>query len=147
MENIRESERSEGKIKRVPMGGMRLKLQLSEADVKGFKVRQKVARWFNDDPGRVERARAGGYDFVDPKYATSLGEGALHRGNSSKAQRVSVVVNRSDPITRAYLMEIDEAFYKEDQEAKEAVNRQVDDALALGGKGASDLENVYKPNS
>ena len=106
-----------------------------------------VPRWFNDDPGRIERALGGGYNFVKPEYAGSLGQGALHRdgSDSESSVRVSQVVNRSEPITRAYLMEINKKFYGEDQRAKETVNSKVDDALALGGKGGSDLEGAYRP--
>ena len=69
MANTRNSEKSEGKVSRVPFGGLRLKLQLSEQDMKGFKERKMVTRWFNDDPGRIERAQGAGYKFVKPEYA------------------------------------------------------------------------------
>jgi hypothetical protein len=147
MANTRTSERSKGTVDRVPFGGIRLKLQLSEADNKAFKARKKVPHWFNDDPGRLERALGGGYTFVKPEHATSLGQGALHQDGSDPESnaRVSIVVNRSEPVTRAYLMEISEKFYKQDQAEKEKRNRLVDDALALGGKGASDVEESYRP--
>ena len=147
MSNTRKQEKNKGKAARVPFGGFRLKLQLSDEDMKGFKERKMVTHWFNDDPGRIERALGGGYKFVDPEHASSLGQGALHRDGSDpeSGARVSIVVNRSEPITRAYLMEIKEKFYKEDQRAKETVNQKVDDALALGGKSPSDLENEYRP--
>ncbi len=147
MANTRNSERSQGKTARVPFGSVRLKMQLSEEDMKEFKRRKMVTRWFNDDPGRIERALGGGYKFVKPKYATSLGQGALHRdGNDPESNaRVSIVANRSDPITRAYLMEISEKFFYVDQAKKEEVNAQVDEALALGGERGSDLENEYRP--
>jgi len=147
MVNMRKSERSEGTTARVPFGGFRLKLQLSDADAKSFKDRGMVPRWFNDDPGRIERALGGGYNFVKPEHAGSLGQGALHRdaSDSESGVRVSQVVNRSEPITRAYLMEIKKEFYEADQAAKETVNAQVDEALALGGQGGSDLEGHYKP--
>jgi len=148
MTNTRKSERSKDKVARVPFGGPRFKLQLSDEDVKGFKSRKKVAYWFNDESGRLERALGGGYTFVKPEHAKSLGQGALHAdGKDSESNaRVSVIVNRGDPIVRAYLMEISEKYHKEDQAAKEAVNQQVDDALALGGKRGSDIENEYRPN-
>ncbi len=147
MSSSRKQEKSKGKVARVPFGGFRLKLQLSDEDMKGFKERKMVVHWFNDDPGRIERALGGGYNFVDPEHAMSLGQGALHRDgkDSESNNRVSIVVNRSDPITRAYLMEIKEKFYKEDQRAKETVNAKVDEVLALGGKTSSDLENEYRP--
>lgn len=147
MANTRKQERSEGKVARVPFGGPRLKLQLSDEDMKGFKLRKMKIHWFNDDPGRLERALGGGYNFVKPERATSLGQGALH-GDGKDAEsnvRVSIVVNRSDPVTRAYLMEISEKYYYQDQATKEKVNMKVDEALALGGKLGSELENEYKP--
>ncbi len=148
MSSERESERSEGVTPRVPFGGMRLKMQLSEADMKGFKARGMVTRWFNDEPGRIERARGGGYDFVKPEHAKSLGQGVLHGGSTSQSgAKVSMVVSRGDPVITAYLMEIKKEHYVEDQAEKELVNKQVDDALALGGKtGGSEFEQAYKPN-
>jgi len=145
MSNARNSEKSKGKKARVPFGSMRLKTQLSDEDMKGFKARNVVTHWFNDSPGRIERALAGGYNFVKPEHALSLGQGALHRDGSDLADRVSLVVTRSEPIVRAYLMEIEEKFYKEDQAKKEGVNQLVDDALALGGKRGSEVESEYRP--
>jgi hypothetical protein len=147
MANTRKSERSEGRTARVPFGGFRLRTQLSKEDMLGFKKRRMVTRWFNDEPGRLERALAGGYNFVKPEYATSLGQGALHGdGNDPESNaRVSMVVNRGEPIIRAYLMEISKKFHDEDKAAKEKVNAQVDEALAIGGSRGSELENEYKP--
>ena len=150
MSSYRNSERSEGIQPRTPMGSVRLKMQLSKADMDGFKARGMVTHWFNGKAGRIERALGGGYTFVDPKHAQSLGQGALHQdGNDPESnKRVSIVANPNDPDSkRAYLMEIPERFYKEDQNTKELVNAQVDEALALGGKsGGSEFENAYKPN-
>ncbi len=146
MSNERVSERSEGTVERVSFGGLRLKMQLSKPDMQGFKDRKMVTRWFNDDPGRIERALAGGYNYVDPRNATSLGQGALHRDSTDLSRsRVSIVVTRGEPVTRAYLMEIKQEFFDVDQAAKEAINFQVDEALALGGSRGSDLENEYRP--
>ena len=148
MSSARISEKSKGKVARVPFGGLRLKMQLSDTDMAEFKRRKMVTRWFNDVEGRVERALAGGYKFVKPEYALSLGQGALHRDGKDPESnaRVSLVVSRDGSNVRAYLMEIREKFYREDQDAKEVINAKVDEALALGGKRGSDLENEYKPN-
>ena len=147
MANTRSKERSKGKTARVPFGGPRLKMQLSDADMAEFKRRKMKIHWFNDDPGRIERALGGGYKHVNPEYAMSLGQGALHGDGKDPESnaRVSIVVNRSEPITRAYLMEISEKFYREDQAEKEKVNSQVDEALAMGGEGGSDIEGAYRP--
>jgi hypothetical protein len=146
MSDKRYSEKSEGKVPRVPFSGPRLKLQLSEADMKGFKERGVVVRWFNDESGRIQQALGGGYNFVKPEHARSLGQGALHRESTDESKaRVSVIVNRGDPAIRAYLMEIKKEFWEEDQAAKESVNQQVDDALAAGGAGGASIENQYGP--
>ena len=146
MSKERVSEKREGKVARVAFGGLRLKMQLSKPDMQGFKDRKMVTRWFNDDPGRIERALAGGYNYVDPRNAMSLGQGALHRDSTDLSRsRVSIVVTRGEPVTRAYLMEIKQEFFDVDQAAKEAINFQVDEALALGGSRGSDLENEYRP--
>ena len=144
MANTRKTDRSEGRVARVPFGGVKLKLQMSDADMKGFKDRKMVTRWFNDDPGRIERAQGGGYKFVKPEHATSLGQGALHSdGNDPESNaRVSIVVNR-DPVIRAYLMEIPKKFWDEDQAAKDAKVDLVDEALAAGGAGGASIENQY----
>ena len=149
MANTRKLDRSEGKVARVPFGGAKLKMQLSSRDMAEFKRRKMVTRWFNDDPGRIERAQGGGYKFVKPEHAMSLGQGALHGDGSDPESnaRVSLVVNRGDPVIRAYLMEIPKKFWDEDQAAKETVNAQVDEALAVGGSRGSDIENEYKPRS
>ena len=147
MANTRKSERSQAKVARVPFGGFRLRTQLSDEDMAEFKRRKMVTHWFNDEPGRLERALAGGYNFVKPEHARSLGQGALHRdGNDPESNaRVSIVANRGEPVIRAYLMEISEKYHREDQIAKEAVNAQVDEALAVGGHRGSGIENEYKP--
>ncbi len=147
MDNIRNSERSEDKVERVSVGGPQLKLQMSTQDRKEFTKRKMVPRWFNDDPGRLERAEAGGYRFVSPDRVPSLGRSAVHSDASDpeSGARVSMVVSRSDPIQRAYLMEIKEEFYREDQIKKEARNAQVDEALALGGSRGSEVESEYRP--
>jgi hypothetical protein len=132
-----------GKRVRVSLGSHRYKLQLSDEDLKGFKKRHMVPRWVNDQDGRIAQAQAGGYKFVDPKHVSSLGEGAIHQGNTDEGARVSKIVSRGEPAVRAYLMEIWEQHYKEDQDAKEANLKKIDDALSVGQAGGADVENQY----
>ena len=145
MANVRKDEREKGKVERVPFGGSRYKLQLSDADNKAAKDRRVVMRWFNDQDGRIQRALGGGYKFVKPEYATSLGSGAIHEGNTDEGSRVSKVVSKGEPVIRAYLMEISKKFYDQDQAAKQKVNDKVDEALAAGGAGGANIENQYGP--
>ena len=142
MANVRKQEREKGKVARVPFSGTRYKLQLSEADMKEFKRRRKVPRWFNDQDGRIQKALGGGYAYVKPEHATSLGSGAIHEGNTDEGSRVSKVVSKGEPVIRAYLMEISKKFWDADQAAKQKVNDQVDEALGAGG---ADVENKYGP--
>ena len=140
----RREAREAGKPVRVPLGGRRSKLQLSEADQKDFERRNMVPRWVNDDGGRIQAAQAGGYNFVDPKYVTSLGEGVIGQENTDLGSKVSKIVTRAsadNAATRAFLMEIKKKFWKEDQITKEERNAQVDEALAIGEGGST--ENQY----
>jgi len=141
MANYREQEKGKDRVARVPFGGPRLKLQLSAQDQKRFEERGMVPRWFNDEGGRIERALGAGYSFVKPAHAGSLGQGALHQDGKDPESgvRVSLIVNRADPVVRAYLMEIQKEYYEEDQKAKQAINDQVDEALAAGGAGGDEL--------
>jgi hypothetical protein len=139
----RRQVREKGPV-RVPLGGRRAKLQLSEADQKEFKKRGVVGRWMNDEGGRISAALAAGYRFTDPKYATSLGLGAIHEGNTDEGSRVSKIVTRpngADLAVRGFLMEIPIKFWKEDQALKEERNQEVDKALNLGEGGTE--QNQY----
>jgi len=140
----RDTVREEGRVARVPMGSHRYKLQLSDADEKRFKKRGMVPRWINDQDGRIARAESGGYTFVESQHAKSLGQGAIHQGNSDEGSKVSKIVSRGEPIIRAYLMEISKEYYDEDQASKEEVNARVDESLARGGAGGA-VENQYGP--
>jgi len=96
-----------------------------------------VPRWFNDDGGRVERATAGGYNYVSPKLVPSLGS------NLDVGSKVKKVVSKGEPVIYAFLMEISKEFWDEDQARKEQTNAQVDEALADGGAGGASIENQY----
>lgn len=146
MANARKSEQSKGKRTRIPFGSHRTKLQLSEQEHKAFKKAGYVVRWFNDMDGRIARAEAAGWEFVKPEEATSVGQGALHQGNTDLNSKVSKVVSRGkDTVVHGILMKIKKEFYNEDQEAKEDINRRVDDALRSGSPGGNVVENQYVP--
>ncbi|MHC4121796.1 MAG: hypothetical protein ACYSWO_30355, partial [Planctomycetota bacterium] len=103
-----------------------------------------VARWINDADGRIQEALAGGYNFVLPDEARSVGATEIHQGNTDVGGKVSKVVSRGNPVIRAYLMKIEKEFYDEDQQEKERTNMKVDDALRGDGSGEG-IESVYKP--
>jgi len=118
MANVRKAAQEKGKVERVPFGTVRLKTQLSEADDKRFKERGMKPRWFNAADGRLERAKAAGYSFVDPEYAMSLGQSAIHQGNTDEGSKVSMIAGRGESQLRMFLMEIPIKYWKADQKAK-----------------------------
>jgi hypothetical protein len=139
MTNVRKSEKSEDKPKRVPFGSHRTKLQV-EDEIPGY-----FLRWFNDADGRLQRAQDGGYVFVNKSEVPRLGQGEIHQDNTDLNSRVSKVVSRGDPVIRAYLMKIKQSFWNEDRKAKDAINDQIDDALRAGTPGGNVVENQYVP--
>lgn len=137
----RTKEYKESQRKRVPIGGRRTKLQLSQNELDALK--DYKLRWINDSQGRIPAAEAGGYEFVSPEEASSLGEGAIHAGNSDLGARVSKVVDRHG--TRAYLMKIRKDWYDEDQAEKEKQNALVDQQLRPVSQGGQTIEGGYTP--
>jgi len=139
---IRAQANKEIKRQRVPVGGQRTRLQLSKEDRDEFTRRKMVPYWFNDVNGQVEAAQAGGYTFVHPKHAISLG-GYNVDGDVDLEAKVSRIVDREG--LRAYLMEISQKFYNEDQKAKHDVTMQVDYALQAVSEGGQTIEGGYTP--
>lgn len=92
----RVDEKKERK-KRTPLGVMKLKLQAKKLD-------GKTPRWLNDHGSRIQDALDGGYEFRKDK-----------EGN--KVSRV-VGTNEDGSERIAFLMDIDNKFYEEDQAEK-----------------------------
>jgi hypothetical protein len=123
-----------------------MKLQLSDADQKALDESGYVGRWINDQDGRIEQALAGGYIFMKPDEARSVGVTEIHQGNSDLGGKVSKIVSRGEARQiRAFLMKIQKEFYDADQLEKEKVNQRVDEALAGGEAGGAGIENKYGP--
>ena len=138
MANVRKQVREKGKVARVPFGTVRLKTQLSDEDMAEFKKRGMKPRWFNDQDGRIPRALAGEYTFVHPDHATSLGQSAIHQGNTDEGSKVSMLAGRGDSKLRMFLMEISLKLWKQDQVSKEdkiRSNEQADPIQSEGGGG------------
>ena len=125
--------------KRVPFSTNRRRLAL-EKQLPGF-----VTRWFNDQDDRLQRAEDAGYQYVRRDEVGQIGDKDVANGNTDLNSRVSRVVGRtaqSVPI-RAYLMKIREELYKDDQAAKELINKRVDDAIRAGTSGGANVTNQY----
>ena len=138
--------KEEAPRQRVPFGGRRTKLQLSDQDEKSLKDNGWTARWVNDKDGRIQQAQAGGYVFVDPEEAPSIGQFSLTKGSDDLNGKVSLIVSKgsNNPI-RAFLMKIQTKYYKEDQIAKGQAAASFDAALNAGQPGGNVVENQYVP--
>lgn len=146
MSKSKTVEREEAPRKRVPMGGRRTKLQLSDEDAKFFKEHGWTLRWINDKDGRIQQAQAGGYNFVTPEEAPSIGQFGLGGKSNDLNGRVSMIVSKgSDNPTEAFLMKIQTKYYEEDRIAKEKANQAFDEALNAGQPGGNVVENQYVP--
>jgi len=139
-------EREEGRRKRVPMGGRRAKLQLSDEDTQNFKDNGWTVRWISDIDGRIQQAQAGSWEFCTRDEAPSIGQFNVTKGSKALNDRVSMTVSKGggEPIT-GYLMKILTEYYVEDQAAKEKANKAFDDALNSGQPGGNVVENQYVP--
>ena len=144
MDYVRNEAQEKGKVKRVPFGTVRLKMQMSDEDMKGFEERGMKTYWFNDIDGRIQRAKAGGYTFVDPENATSLGQSAIHGGNTDEGSKVSMIVSRGELEMRGYLMEIPIEYWKEDQQIKAD---HIDSLMELHEFTGEDTGKVYGEGS
>ena len=130
---------------RVPIGGQRHKLQISEADEKNCEHRGVVPRWLNDAKGRIQAAIAGGYKFCDPQdYQSMAGFIAVEGDNTDMGSKISKTVDRNG--TKAYLMEIRKEFYKEDQQAKwDSMDTKMESILKPVDQGGQTIEGGYTP--
>tara|TARA_R100000781_G_scaffold62400_1_gene39632 strand:+ start:174 stop:608 length:435 start_codon:yes stop_codon:yes gene_type:complete len=141
----RERKEEEVKQVRTPIGGQRTQLQLSEADQAALDEAGFLPRWINDIGGRLEAAKAGGYEHVTKEEATSLGHGAVME-REDLGHVVSRIVDKRTG-DRAYLMKIRKEFYEEDQRAKEERNMQVDRAMRSVDQGGQNIEGGYTPTT
>lgn len=132
----RESTREEsGRSKRIPLGVARSKLSVPKRQ--GY-----VRRWVNDTEGRLMNAANGGYEYASDQ-SLQIGSPDIDNENRDLGARISRVVDKSTG-QKAYLMEIKEEFYKEDQAMKQS-DLDVTDNLIKKGK-LLDEENRYVPD-
>lgn len=123
--------------KRIPMS---VPVQALEVpDIPGYHQ-----HWFSGTPERIQRAKDGGYEFVDENEvipnAVTLGGNSAVSGNTDMGSRVSVVsgqeVGMDGQPNRLILMKIKEEWWLEDQKLIEARNTEIRDALLGGMVGA-----------
>lgn len=113
------SREPEGRAERIPLGSHRQKLTTDQRP--GF-----VRRWINDRGGRILQAQQGGWHFVAKNGAKAQ--------TSDAGEGISQIVGTKEggePL-RAYLMEIREDWYKEDQAAKQKRTDEIESQIRRG---------------
>lgn len=136
-ESQQESVKATRRKARVPLGVPKQKLAVPKRA--GFQ-----RRWINDDGGRLHQALEGDWKFVeDPTLKVGDDD-----GNSDVGSRVSRIVGKKktgQPL-RAFLMEIEDEFYQEDQEQKLASVREMERQIKRGNVHNSGSEHRYIPD-
>ena len=125
----------------MPLGVPRMKLKTEQ-------VVGKVRRWINETQDRIGAAQEGGYEFVAQAETGSAGNAdiASRHGLDSRISKVVGTNENGEPL-RAYLMEIDEDWYKEDQQAKQSKVDSTEEALRRGAdeRGTPGRDGRYVP--
>jgi len=109
-----QSSRAEGQPKRIPVGQRDV---LTAPKNPGY-----VRRFVNAEPGRIERFQAAGYRIVEDE---PIGDPALGAGTPIGSSANKHVGGGQ----RAVLMEIQEDWYNEDQLAKAAKIKALEDTI------------------
>lgn len=109
---------------RVPLGTPQAKLAVEPRS--GY-----MRRWINDKPGRIQKALAGGYQHVTQ---------VVESDEEKRSENISAVVGVNEDGTpmRAFLMEIPQRLYDQDQKAKEAEIAKIDDTIRRGNVRKAD---------
>jgi hypothetical protein len=124
-----------GRNTRVPLGVARAKLSVPQRP--GY-----VRRWVNDTEGRLMMAEQGGYQYATDQ-SLQIGAVDIDNVNRDLGARISRVVDKTTG-TKAYLMEIQEDFYREDQESKARKIAETDKLIRTGK--LDDGESRYVPD-
>ncbi len=114
---------------RIPFGVPQTRLGV-DVQIPGYKL-----YWTNDEGGAIERAQAGGYQFVTP---AEIG------GSSKESQEKRLVgIHKDGSPMYAYLMKIEQEFWDEDQAALQRIQDQFDHDIQRGSLEAVPGDNRY----
>ena len=134
-------DRAQDRQARIPVDSPQLHLDTP--------VREGFRRyWFNDVPGRIQSALKGGYDFVTEDTLLGDNPNSNITETDPGGTRVSRVVgtNTDNSARVAYLMEIPEEWYNEDQEKLLSHQKEVMEQIKTGkvtGDEKEDTSNRY----
>jgi hypothetical protein len=103
---------------------------------------------FNDEPGRIQTALTGGWEFVTPDEVGGVGE-RVTSVNTDLGDKVRFLVGADEKGDGfyAYLLKIKQEWFEEDQSAMQERNDLVDDAIRGGVnvKDGTSSEGFYTP--
>ena len=116
---VTEKEATPKRVKRVPLGRPRHVTAVTDQDP------NYQYRWINDKQDRIERAKAGGYEVVTKDHI--VGETTLDGGQNPKYG--SAVAKQVGGGLWAVLMRIPREYYDEDQAAKEAELKKLEQQM------------------
>jgi len=137
-----EQREQDGRNRRVPLGTPRTKLTFTGKEP-GY-----VYRVVNDDPGRLQAAVNGGYEFVVDEKSV-LGEDVENtREMGAKVTRNVGGLNQQGQPRKGYLMKIRQDWYDEDQQAKQDAIDEKEKATKQGNPddGGFGSDGRYIPN-
>jgi len=123
--------------RRRPMGGSEFKLNAPH--IKGMHT-----HWFNDVGNRLLRAQQAGYEFVEEENVVDGAGGSHHQVGDRRVRQV-VGSTEKGPM-HAYLMQIPQKMYDEDQRAKQTELDEIDEALAFRGAAPGGVDPSADPN-
>lgn len=107
-------------------------------------------RWFNDAPGRVDRAQVGGWDFVTNGEVAQADTNRVVERNSDVGGKIRAIVGTTDmnePLY-AYLMKIKKEWFDEDQQEGVAKIRATEaDMIRNGGLNTDRIGEKYLPDA
>ena len=122
--------------------GTQAKLTVNH-DIPGYKL-----HIFNDEPGRIQSALDGGWEFVKPDEVGGVKD-SVTSGNTDLGDKVRYLVGSSEKGDGlyAYLLKIKQEWYDEDQAEIQKRNDRVDDAIRGGvnTKSGTTAEGFYTP--
>ena len=128
----REETKRKNRKERIPLGVTKLKLSYENQDP-GYSYR--VIHDKPHDPGRIQRALEGSWEFVDKKTDNEhLGDPDVSNEDAGLDTRITHVVGTDaagQPMV-GYLMRIPKDLYKEDQQAKMDEIDKVEESLYQG---------------
>lgn len=106
-------------------------------------------RWFNDMPGRADRAQTGGWEFVMAGEVTQADSNKVVERNSDVGNKVRAIVGvteQNEPLY-AYLMKLKKEWFEEDQmDGKTKIMNSEAEMIRNGGLNTDRIGEKYLPD-